>query len=208
MQVRIVPEITSDSCIKSERIKLMDSFAQESEVIPGMILRSSGMILLSTLSMIIIITLLLLTQMQQIVLYAKALGRQNAGYKRLEEMESITEQLINNKALLDNGDCLVEKDDANAIIRLVEKKGCKASAKHYQFLIEDLGLFDCLAIKQDGRLFASHHHRFSLVYSNNHDVQEKVYLQIRLIEPSGFESSCKQTKILKRRLSGWRFGNI
>lgn len=169
--------------------------------------RQSGLILFSTLAMIIIISLLLLSQMQQIMLYAKALGQQNHSAQRLLQMEAIAEKLVHDKTLTDNWDCMLEQDEPNAILDLVEKRGCKVNGNApYQFLIEDLGIVDCLLIREKSGIFASHHRRFSLIQNEE---EEKNYLQIRQIEASVSKGSCsKSPKIIEKGLVGWRYGRL
>jgi hypothetical protein len=170
--------------------------------------KQKGMILITTLSMIIIITLLLLTQMQQIVLYAKAIGLQNESFKRMEQMEMVAKQLMNNPHLLDNWSCIIEKDEANGILKQVKKVGCKVEGNpNYQFLVEDLGIFDCIVIKQKNRLLSSHHYRVSLV--DRSKLEALRYLQWRFIIPSKSNGHCNKPLMkITARLSGWRSGNI
>jgi hypothetical protein len=171
--------------------------------------KQSGMILLSTLSMIIIITLLVLSRMQQTLLYAKALGQQNDGYQLFYQMELMAQRLIRDHTLLDKGDCIVQEDEANSILVRLEKKGCsiKEGLIQYQFLIEDLGIFDCLVIKQKGEDMASQHRRFSLMRVSQSG--DKMYLQLRVITPISSIGTCnKELHVIKPGISGWRFGNL
>lgn len=165
----------------------------------------SGFIFMLTLSVIAIISLLLLSAMQQLMLYQRSASTRNLTHQGLYQLEDVAGQLIN-LSRIDKA-CVKAQDKANGIMQvLLHHKGCLfvSGQSHYRYLFEDLGDFPCLVEAQDGVLRSTHHLRLSLLLVSDDDMPPKV-LQIRVIQ-KGVRATCLNTPHeVHLGLSSWRY---
>jgi hypothetical protein len=168
-------------------------------------MKQSGIILLSTISMILILTLLLLTHMQQIALYTKALALQAKEDRNFYQLELKAKQLLLAKP---PEKCLVISDDANGILKRLSTQGCPIQDGNlrYRYLMEDLGIWNCLQIKTQNQSLASHHKRLSLIQQA--ETGEISYLQMRLVLPESPLHCRGKVFFITPGISSWRFGRL
>jgi type II secretory pathway pseudopilin PulG len=163
-------------------------------------LPARGFILLTTLLLMVIMSVLVLTAMQQILLFAKALQHQKTQEMQFYELESLAYRLISDKGI--DAHCIKPEMDANAILAQVAKRGCviQEGRLQYRYLIEDLGDYACLMVKFKDQMHPSHHTRITVM-------QNSRYIQIRMIKKGESTNLCEEEwGLLKEGVSCWRHG--
>jgi hypothetical protein len=165
-----------------------------------------GFILLVTLLIIIVVTLLILTSMQHILLYYKAINKQEVVHRSFYQLEKMAMEIAHSPTLLSNQNCIVREDSANQVMHFLrQKKGCNSinGSLHYYYLIEDLGEFPCLVIERDGHKSASYHRRISVMQIN--DGEPASFLQIRFISIGSVRICYNSEHIVTLGMSSWRY---
>lgn len=166
----------------------------------------SGFIFLMTLCVILVISLLVLASMQQVLLYYKAINRQEVLHQNFYQLEHLAMQLVRSSSLHTSKDCYLQEDNANTVIKKLINKGCSIilSQKKYLYGIEDLGEFPCLVLEQGGQKYISHHFRVT-VLQDEQDIASSV-IQLRFIKLSSSSLSCSEEEIwVKEGVSSWRY---
>ncbi|WP_454781135.1 type II secretion system protein [Legionella sp. WA2022007384] len=166
---------------------------------------NKGFILLVTLLIIGVISLLALTSMQHVLLYYKAINKQELFHQNFYQLEDVTSQLLHQHQTF-NQDCLVHSDSANqAIHHLLHQKGCSlvSGSSQYKYFIEDLGEFPCLVVRQKGRTSATHHQRVTVV--SIEDGAPASLLQIRFINTGGVIPCLAKERSVSLGVSSWRY---
>lgn len=167
---------------------------------------TQGFILVVTLLIITVISVLVVTSMQHILLYYKAINRQEVLHQRFYQLENVASQLAHAKLTSLNRSCIVDEDAANQVMNnLLHQKGCSLAdgVVHYQYLIEDLGEFSCLITLKQGQKHATLHRRVSVV-----QIQENIptsFLQIRFITVGGMANCLSQEHFIPLGTSSWRY---
>lgn len=165
-----------------------------------------GFIFLVTLLIISVISLLVLTSMQHILLYYKAINQQEGLHRSFYKLEAVALELGQRNCSMQKYNCVVHEDAPNQMMRnVLEHQGCsfENGALHYQYLIEDLGDFPCLITRFNGKKLATHHTRVSVVHVENG--APVALLQIRLIV-SGKPANClSKERFINLGLSSWRY---
>lgn len=166
-----------------------------------------GFVLLMTLSVISIITLLLMTSMQQVLLYHKAINRQEKEHQSFYQLEAVALQLSRKQDLLIST-CVRNKDAPNAVIdALVHNEGCLLTTGQirYRYFIEDLGSFPCLVLQHGDMKQTSHHLRITLLQMTEEAHAPLSVLQVRYIK-SGPSSVCLgREHRVSEGISSWRY---
>ncbi|HHY0701637.1 TPA: type II secretion system protein [Legionella anisa] len=167
--------------------------------------KNQGFILFITLLIIGVISLLILTSMQHVLLYYKTINKQEVLHQNFYQLEGVALRLLHQHTTL-NSDCVIRSDSANQVIHnLLEHKGCslKSGLTQYKYYIEDLGEFPCLVVRYKGRKSASHHQRVTVApFEEGSPVS---LLQIRLIS-SGRAIPCLATEhVTPLGVSSWRY---
>lgn len=159
-----------------------------------------GFIFLMTLMVMAVISLLVLTSMQHILLYYKVMNRQEELHQHFYQLDELILHLSQEPK------CLSPHHAVNQILnQLVHGEGCflKRGTNEYRYLVEDLGTFPCLVVNQNGVHHATHHHRISLV--SLEDAHPDSLLQVRLISV-GPVSACEiKTRSIVLGVSSWRY---
>ncbi|MCE3533351.1 type II secretion system protein [Legionella resiliens] len=167
--------------------------------------KNQGFILLVTLLIISVISLLILTSMQHVLLYYKTINKQEVLHQNFYQLEGVALRLLQQQPVL-NSECLMRSDSANQVIHnLLEYKGCslKSGLAQYKYYIEDLGEFPCLVVRYKGRKSASHHQRVTV--ASFEDGSPASLLQIRLIS-AGRAIPCLATEhAAPLGVSSWRY---
>ena len=164
----------------------------------------NGFILLVTMIIIAVISLLILTSMQHILLYYKAINKQELLHRSFYQFEKVAYQLTHSGFSSINRACIVYADSANQIIQnLLHHQGCSLSNSSYYYLIEDLGEFPCLITNHKGRKYATHHQRISVM-----QMEEGIpssFLQIRFISVGGTIACFTKEHSIRLGISSWRY---
>lgn len=120
-----------------------------------------GSLLFMAIMLTGLLSLLVLSQMQLILLHIKAVNQLIDRHKSLAELEQAAQHLlVGNRA-----DCVQHGDDPNAlIVRLQRQDGClyRYQTRTYRYRIEDLGVIPCLYTLVNGKKFGSHHQRLTI----------------------------------------------
>ncbi|MGL5742539.1 MAG: type II secretion system protein [Legionella sp.] len=143
-------------------------------------MRTQGVfIFLITLLIIAVISLLLLSSMQHILLFHKAANRQEMQHQNFYQLEHVAMQLASKPLTAVGQNCVVHEDSANQVLeRLLKHQGCSLAngLLQYHYFIEDLGELPCLRTIYHGNQHATHHKRVSVVQMNEETVAS--FLQI------------------------------
>ncbi len=169
---------------------------------------SHGFVFLITLATIFIISLLLLTCMHHVLLYGKAINRQEAQHQRFYQIEDTMRYLVQLKPEMIQKKCMVHGKSANQTMELLAKKqGCTLinAALQYHYLIEDLGVFPCLVVAQEQQLKATRHTRIT-VLQNADDLHPLIsILQVRTIKIIDPLPCQKEVHKVHQGISSWRY---
>ena len=167
--------------------------------------KSRGFIFLMTLIIISVISLLLISCMQQILLYHKTLNKQEQRHQSFYELEHLAMQLASTKSL--NKSCMEYGDSPNRIIKeLSNNEGCEINAGKYKYkyIIEDLGDFPCLIVQKGKISHATQHLRISIISSGDEEHAASL-LQIRVIKPIGALECVGKKHLVSLGISSWRY---
>jgi hypothetical protein len=167
--------------------------------------RCDGFILFMTLCIVLVISLLLLTCMQHVLLYYKALNKQEIRHQNFYQLENLALQLVSTKHLAKQ--CLEQRDAPNQVIHdLMNNEGCLLDIEQhkYRYFIEDLGDFACLLVHEKQRKTATHHFRITIVLLADEENAASA-LQIRFIKPSEVVGCLGKEHFVRAGLSSWRY---
>lgn len=161
-----------------------------------------GMILLTTLLLISVMSLLILSQLESVFLYYQASNRFIAKQQLFHQIEAQANKLVLAKVWAKKG-CEQEKTDPQTIAALLKnKRGCFLTNKNQSFfyLVEDLGLFPCLQSHLDSQNKRTHHWRLSLLAAG----ERAAFLQLRIAQPDS-SSPCDRLQLIKPKVISWRY---
>jgi hypothetical protein len=164
-----------------------------------------GFVFFSTLCIISVVSLLILTLMQHILMYHQAINKQEKQHQEFYQLERVAGQLAQVKLELIEPSCVRHTDSANKTLQeLFHHKGCplRVGKVDYQYLIEDLGPQPCLVIGE--KQYTSYHDRISVALFANVEVVLPV-LQIRYIKPGPNLSCINDIHHIKSGISSWRY---
>lgn len=138
--------------------------------------QQDGIVLLTTMMMLVILSLLVLSLMQSVFLYIKSSRQIIENHQLFHQMEVLANQL-------DATACIVENKDPNQLIDLLSHdQGCLIEEKGhwYQYVIEDMGVYSCLQIMVNAAPQGSHHWLITLVSMQS----PRILLQLRIARPA------------------------
>lgn len=164
--------------------------------------RLNGMILLTTLLMISMISVWVLSLMQSVLLYIKATEGVVRHQESLYQLERATEAVFHREHPIA---CSVSLLDPNQVIdRLLEGFGCifKHADHSYEYLIDDLGPIPCIVMEGGQGMVTSHHWLVTVLTTTPH----RDLLQIRWAEP-GKTMACEsqEPQLIRRGILTWRY---
>ncbi len=150
--------------------------------------QSSGLVLLTTLTMIAILVMLTLSLMQGVILYLKASHQLVVRHRSFYQMESVFKRLD-----LTNQACVIKNKTANQLVDLViAGQGCTMieGAQTYVYLVDDLGLYPCLQLTLNSVINGSHHWLITFAddESPKHVIQVRMAKYAETIPCDGVES--------------------
>ncbi|MDI1353089.1 MAG: type II secretion system protein [bacterium] len=167
-----------------------------------------GFIFLFTLSLITIMALLSLTLLQHVLLYYKAINRQERQHQLFYQMESIAGQLTYSQNRTINSMCMVDTHSANkALEHLTHHKGCSLDlgTVSFQYIIEDLGIHPCLIVRTNDKKHSTHHVRITILAIPKEE-ESNAALQVRVIQTTNLLSTCSEPQhIVSEGISSWRY---
>ena len=170
--------------------------------------RCDGFIFLMTLCTICVISLMILTCIQQVFLYSKALNRQEYQHQNFYKMEDILMQLTEFQLDLIDRECFIPVNRADKVIgKLAKDGGCLVPGgdKRYRYLIEDLGDFPCVVTQKEGQMRSTHHIRITLLQSPDDFNPATAVLQVRNIKDIASLSCHGETNQVSTGISSWRY---
>lgn len=166
--------------------------------------KQQGFIFLMTLIVVAVISLLVLTSMQHILLYHKAINKQEELHQNFYQLEAIALQL--SRHAMFGADCVGHKDAANQVMqKLLRREGCslREGVSDYQYFIEDLGAFPCLVVQKNGLRRASYHRRVSVVRMD--EGYPVSLLQVRFITAGAVMKCEAKARVIRSGMSSWRY---
>ena len=157
-----------------------------------------GMILLTTISMIMVLTLLVLSLMQGVLFYVKQSSQQILQHDELLQLENAAQKILD----LNLPHCAIKEKNPNHMIDQLAKVGCtfNHNRRVYRYLVSDLGDFPCIKIGEQG----SHHQLITLSCIET----PQVILQLRRATPAQ-EAVCETPEIrfIQTGVISWRYLN-
>ena len=164
----------------------------------------AGFIFLMTLCTVAIISLLVLTCMQHILLYYKAINAIAHQHQQFNQLEAVARDLAFAQYSNLDPDCIEYRDAANQVIeRLKKHQGCSKGTQ-YRYLIEELGDFPCLVIQSQERKYSTHHRRVSVLLLADDNSPES-FIQIRHISAMNALSCAGTETEVTEGISSWRY---
>lgn len=163
--------------------------------------KNTGFVLLLTLCSIMVISMLLLTCMQQITLYRKAINRREMQHQRFYQLEEAMQYLM--KRGVKNKACIMKGKSANWSLKiLTQHQGCSLSlgAFQYRYLYESLDSYPCWVVSDSEQNFLAAFKRLTLLQEEG-----GVVLQVSFISKGELSTCTEKLRILKSGISSWRY---
>jgi hypothetical protein len=142
---------------------------------------SDGFIFIMTLIITSVVSLLVLTCMQHILLYQGVMKSLELQHQNFYQMEALAQQLLSVKHVQVNKACVVPEDNPNDLMhKLMRSDGCSLElySEHYHYFIEDWDGTDCLVINIKGVQYSVHHRRVSLIHTTKNGLPRS-FIQLR-----------------------------
>lgn len=166
--------------------------------------RQKGIVLLTTIMMLALLAMLVLSEMQGIFLYHKALNHLLEKHQSLYQLEAQANILaLNDWSMKRN--CVIKEQNPNKIIGLLKsRQACSLIHEKQQFfyLVEELGLFPCLQTMVNKITYSTRHLRINLLKTGT----KSAFLQLRvanLVPLASCENSSPTS--IKAGLVSWRY---
>lgn len=174
------------------------------KVITPYALGQKGMVLLSTIGIIVMISLLIVTSMQQNALFSKVLARLQRQDKDFYHMEKVARHVL--QANIET--CLVKNFLTNDWLSQLRKKGCLIveSGEKYRYLIEDIGVFPCWMVNTKEGNKPSHH--FNVLIIRTDETPQQNYMQLRDIRAGKSLKTCSGKElVIQSGMQSWLMGS-
>ncbi|WP_131740655.1 hypothetical protein [Legionella busanensis] len=158
--------------------------------------------------MLSLVMLLFLAQIELINLHQKAHNQFINRAQILQHLENIAFQLIDKINLhnVNSLSCTINKMDPNKVINLVKNQqvGCfiADSTYTYNYVIEDLGLFNCIRMKSNnGGIYSTNQWRLTIALQ----ASKTSVLQLRFANINSLIfKKCKEPIIIESDVLSWR----
>ena len=164
-----------------------------------------GVVLLTTLFMITILSLLMITLLNNLFSYLHIFTILQKKQQVLQQLEKITLIYLSGNALSTNPACQIADDNPNASIDyLIHQPGCVfTSKKHsYYYVIANLGEYPCQKISINGIQYSSRHWLFTVASER----LKSSMLQLRLaVITKDRHCETKQTRLIQPGILSWRY---
>ena len=153
--------------------------------------------------MIAIMTLLVLSLLQVLLLYTKASNQLALKNAKLYQLEAVAARIIHDDFKLKCS--AIYTDDANvAALELHTKTSCSTifDGHKYFYTLANLDVYPCLIIRSDGLNYASYHSLISISSAE----ERSAVLQVRIAAPSDI-SICKPElqSVIAQGIMSWRY---
>lgn len=170
---------------------------------------SEGIMFLNTLMMLLVFCLLIITGLQQTLLYFRAINRKEETHQRFYSLEHAADQLFRNAH--DEGDlkCFGKESLSDAeLLKKLKNTACamKTGEREYYYYIEDLGEFPCLVINKEGLTFMSHHYQISISLKTE-TTDDASFLQLRYFKQSSLSQCTFTAHTVSEGISTWRYSS-
>jgi hypothetical protein len=188
-----------------------------------------GIVLFTTILMLAMITVLILSLIQAVFLYAKASNHVADQHEIFYQLESTAHQLSTIILSGKNEACTVKGKNSDKIIELLKlHKGCQLETtlspspfderqqvgvavgreqlrqvnNHYlfEYLIDDLGAYPCLQIDLNHRLNSSHHYLLTVAI---HQSSRLEWIQLRIAKGIDPLHCDEETKLIHEGILSW-----
>ena len=164
--------------------------------------RQEGMVLLMTIIMVVIMTLLVLSLMQDVLLYFKVSHQVVNKHRDLYQLEAIANRI--SKAVFEP-DCVFTDTNPNQIVAMLSHHdGCVFAdhGRQYDYLIDDLGIYPCLHLRSNKKLYSSHHWLISVATQS----APQSLLQLRVAQPYRLlDCELLETREINNGGLSWRY---
>jgi hypothetical protein len=167
-------------------------------------MKQQGMILISTLLMISVLALIVLSQMQLIFLQFKAMSDTISRHRSFRQLEATAYQLVAERKRVKKECVVPEANDYRLIERLKNKKGCALTIhnEHYQYLMEDLGVYPCMETFINSQRYTTKHTRLTVALL----LDKPLILQLRTANVGKYRvCEGNQPVIVKPGILSWRY---
>lgn len=137
----------------------------------------TGFVLVTTMMLLAVLTLLILSVMQGLLLYIKSGNQTVMNHRLFYQMEALANRLDVTAPF-----CKVHDKNPNQLIQmLLNHQGCiRVDGSHrFAYVIEDMGLFPCLQVMVDEVGQGSHHWLVTITTLE----PSQMVLQIRIAKP-------------------------
>ncbi|KTC87810.1 MULTISPECIES: hypothetical protein [Legionella] len=166
--------------------------------------QQAGIVLITTILLIAVLSLLVLSQMQLVFLDYKALNQLTEQHESFLQLETVAGKLISTLDWSRSERCALPSSDPNEVLQLLKnKRGCVLIHKKHEFyyLMENLGVFPCLQRNVNEINYSTQHQRISILSTTDSTV-----LQLRIAKLAKLER-CNQNEIRLSKLGllSWRY---
>jgi type II secretory pathway component PulJ len=163
-----------------------------------------GMVLISTIIMLMLLALLVISQMQMVSLVYQSLNRFMEKHQDFYRLEVAAQQLMANHWQV-KANCLITEKNPNEIITLLKnKQGCLLSYERQQFLylVEDLGIFPCIQTVKEKTTYSTRHWRISVLAIEG----KFAFLQLRIAKKTQL-AVCENSPLvfINPGILSWRY---
>lgn len=179
--------------------------------------RQGGIILLMVLLLLGIVSALIVTQLEMVLLHQKATQQFLDRQQVLYTLEQAALQLRASSVHLLQSNCTIAafKNPNHVIAQFKTKHTCTLTKDkmNYIYLIEDLGIQPCLQTMVKDVPYSTRHWRLTIAQEitqeMTHEAVNNDYLQIRVAELTNFRlCPTKQVLHIKPGLVSWRFWSV
>lgn len=167
----------------------------------------SGLILLMTLLLLGVVSALIVTQLEMVLLHQKATKQVIERQQLRQNLEQLAQQILISSSSQRQSNCTIAayQNPNQVIAQLKMKRACilTKDKSNYIYLIEDLGVEPCLQTMVHDVRYSAKHRRLTIAS----DGEASDYLQIVVAELTDFRPCAMQQKI-RRIMPGfvsWRF---
>lgn len=163
-----------------------------------------GMVLFMVIVFLAILTTLILTLMQSVFLYIKASNQLVEYHQSFYQLESAANQLQALDLSTIEPQCRLRGKTSNDVIKLLKGgRGCEWMMENqsYAYLLDDLGEYPCLQIKNKQSLMSSRHFLVSVITK---DPPYKL-LQLRIAKIDGLGICQDKAIFIDSGVISWRY---
>lgn len=148
-----------------------------------------GIILITTMLLLALLSMLMLAQIQLLFLYTKGLNNLRAKDRLFYQLETVAQSLLHSDQL-NKPKCLIQELGSNEALDYLKKNnGCRwqQQKQQYFYINEQLGLFSCLLAFVDQKKYSTRHWRLTVMTTQNiAQPPTDIFLQLRFVTLAPF----------------------